>query len=76
MIYIWEKLFKKVYGRSMHRRTLIEVVESAIIVEEELPTRRKNMVKYCQNDADSDEFDDFDEKMSTMKKRSKRNLRK
>jgi hypothetical protein len=34
------------------------------------------MAKYHQNDFDSDEFDDFDKKMSTMKKRLKRNLRK
>jgi hypothetical protein len=60
----------------MHRRTLVKVVESAIIVEEELPTREKNMAKYHQNDFNSDEFDDFDEKMSTMNKKLKRNLRK
>ncbi len=46
---------------------LIKVSEFAII-EKELHMRRKNMAKYCQNDFDSDEFDDFDEKMSIMKK--------
>ncbi len=34
------------------------------------------MAKYCQNDFDNDESDDFDEKMSIMKKRLKRNMRK
>jgi hypothetical protein len=38
--------------------------------------RWKNMAKYRQNDSNSDEYDDFDKKMSIMKKRLKRNLKK
>jgi hypothetical protein len=74
-IYLKEA-FQEGHRRNRHRRTLVEVVESTITVEEKLPMIRKNTVKYCQNDFDSDEYDDFDKKMSIIKKRLKRSLRK
>ncbi len=43
---------------NMPRKIVAKVAESAIIVEEELPMRWKNIMKYCQNVSDSDEFDD------------------
>ncbi len=55
----------------MCRRTLVEVTEFAIIIENKLPMRRKNMAKYRQNDFDSDESDDFYKKMSIMIKKNK-----
>jgi hypothetical protein len=42
------------------RRTLAEMVELTIVVEKEMPIRRRNMAKYCQ-DFNSDEFDESDE---------------
>ncbi len=56
----------------MCRRTLAELVEFVVIVQEKLPMRRKNMVKYRQNDSNSDESDDFDKKMNITKKRFKK----
>jgi hypothetical protein len=58
--------FQESHGRSMRRRTLAEIVEFVIIVEEKLPMRRKNMVKYRQNDSNNDEFDDFDKKIVVL----------
>ncbi len=43
---------------NMPRKIVVKVVEYAIIVEEELPMRWKNMAKYCQNVSDNDESDD------------------
>jgi len=74
-IYLREA-FQEGHGRSMCRKILAEIVEYVIIVEEKLPMRWKNMAKYRQNDSNSDEYDDFDKKMSIMKKRLKRNLKK
>ncbi len=44
----------------MPRRTLAKMVESTIVVEKEMPIRRRNMARYCQ-DSNSDEFDESDE---------------
>ncbi len=44
----------------MPKRTLVEVVEFAIIIEEKLPMKWKNMARKHQNVSHSDEFDDFD----------------
>jgi hypothetical protein len=58
---------------SMLRKTLAKVVESTVTIEEQLPMRRKNMVRFRQNDFDSDEFDEFDEQHEKkIKKKSKK----
>jgi hypothetical protein len=43
---------------SMPKRTLVEVVEYAIIVEKMLPMKQKKLVKHRQNDSNSVEFND------------------
>jgi len=42
---------------SMLRRTLVKVVESAILVEEKLHVRQ-NMVRCCLNKFESDKYED------------------
>jgi hypothetical protein len=44
----------------MPRKTLAKVVESTIAIEEKMPVRRRNMVRYCQdfNNDESNELDD------------------
>ncbi len=37
------------------------MAKSAILIEEELPMRRKNMAKCCLNNSDSDEYEDNDD---------------
>jgi hypothetical protein len=74
-IYLREA-FQEGHRKSMRRKTLAEIVEFVIIIEEKLPMRRKNMAKYRRNDSNSDESNDFDKKMSITKKKLKRNLRK
>lgn len=45
---------------SVPRRTLVEVAESTIMIEEELLIRRRNITIYCQK-SNSEELEDFDE---------------
>jgi hypothetical protein len=59
---------------NMPKRTLPEVIEFLIIIEEELPMKWKNMVKYRQNVSNNDESNDS--ALNIMKRRLKRNLRK
>jgi hypothetical protein len=61
---------------NMPGRTLIEITKFAIIVEEELPMRWKNMAKYRQNDFDSDEFDDYDDENEHHEKKTKQKSKK
>jgi hypothetical protein len=57
---------------SMPRKTLVEVVESTIMIEEEMPIRNMYIMRYSQ-DSNNDELEDFDEeKTMTKGKRNKR----
>jgi len=55
----------------MPKRTLVEVVEFAIIIEEKLPMKWKNMARNHQNVSHSDEFDDFDNENEHHEKKTK-----
>jgi hypothetical protein len=56
---------------TMPKRTLVEVVEFAIIIEEKLPMKWKNMARKHQNVSHSDEFDDFDNENEHHEKKTK-----
>jgi hypothetical protein len=45
----------------MPRRTLTKMDESTILVEEKLPMKWKNMVRYCPNNSNNDKFEDNDD---------------
>jgi len=62
---------------NMPKRTLAEIVEFAIIIEEKLPMKWKNMARYHQNvfdSYDSNEYDDFDDEDEHHERRLKRNF--
>jgi hypothetical protein len=61
---------------SMLRRTLVKVVESAILVEEKLHVRRKNMVRCCLNKFESDKYEDSANENKHYEKKHKFFLRK
>jgi hypothetical protein len=55
------------------------MVESVILVEEEIPMKQKSMAKYHLNNFDSDEFEDSDDEnkhyeKKTIKKSTKVNI--
>jgi hypothetical protein len=59
----------------MPKRTLAKIVEFAIIIEEKLPMKWKNMARYHQNvfdSYDSDEYDDFDDEDEHHEKKTKK----
>ncbi len=58
---------------SMLRKTSTKVLESVILIEEDLPVRRKSMAKYCPNNFDNDDEDEHYEK-KTKKKYKKVNI--
>ncbi len=51
----------------------MEVVESIIMIEEEMPVRRKSIVKYCQ-DFNSEESNDFNEREKRRPRRKKQKI--
>lgn len=53
----------------MSRRTLAEVAEFSIIMEEKLLIRWKNIARYCQANSESEELDDLDEENHSKTKR-------
>jgi hypothetical protein len=61
---------------NMPKRILVEIVESTIIIEEKLPMRRKNMVRYCHNDFDRDEYDDSNDEDEDYEKKTKKKFKK
>jgi Zn-finger nucleic acid-binding protein len=61
---------------NMPRRTLAKIAEFAIIIEEKLPMKRKNMAKYHQNDSNSDEFDDSNNEDEHHEKKTKKKSKK
>jgi len=52
----------------MPQRTLVEVVESTIVVEEEMLIRRRNMARYRQ-ESNSDEIDELEDDKKVKPKR-------
>jgi hypothetical protein len=61
---------------NMFLKTSTKVVEFVIIIEEELPMRQKNMVKYHHNDFDSNEFDDSNDENEHHEKKTKKKSKK
>jgi hypothetical protein len=55
---------------NMLQRTLVEVVELVIMIEKEMPIRKKSIVKYCQ-DSDNEESEDSDEEEKQKPKKKK-----
>ncbi len=53
---------------SMLWKTLAKVAKLAIMIEEEMPIRKKNIVRYRQ-DSSSEESEDFDEKKNGNQRR-------
>lgn len=51
------------------QRTLGKTIEFLIIVEEKLPIKWKNIMKYCQVNSDSEELDNSDEEIIIKPKR-------
>ncbi len=60
----------------MLKRTLAEVDEFAIIIEEKLTMKWKNMVRYRQNVSNSDESNDFDNEDEHHEKKTKKKYKK
>ncbi len=50
------------------------MAEFAILVEEKLHVKRKNLAKYCPNFFDSDEFENSDDEYEHCKKKAKTKL--
>ncbi len=61
---------------NMLRKTLIEVVEFVILVEEEPHVRRKNMVRYHQNSFGNDKFEDNDDEDEHYEKKTNKKSKK
>ncbi len=47
----------------MSQRTLVKVVESAIMIEEEMPVIRKKSIARYHQDSNSEKLEDSDEKL-------------
>ncbi len=61
---------------SMLRRTLVEVVESVILMEEKLHVRWKNMAKYHPIFFDNDEYEDNDDEDEHYENKTKKKSKK